>query len=261
VHLILFAGPVMLKSGHRSIDWKGLDVKTAVVQVSGSSNATALANSLRGADGRILPNVLRKYAPGISPDSVTLASYSAGWGLWNQVTDNDADRADVSALLLNDSDFLSGDPKTGACQGTHAGFVKFGKDAVAGNKLMVMTSAHTTPGSHLTGRQSVLCDLAAVEAATGAKLVRTPEPSAALKASGGWNRMGSSLYWGDFTAPGSAPNQGNDYSHEAQHDLSIPVWRDMLVPWLAGDRGQAMPWWVLPAAGLGAAYLLYRRKR
>lgn len=250
----------MLKAIHRNINWNGLDVKVVPIQVSGSSNASAMAEQFRDSSGRILPRLLAKYAPGLKPESITLASYSAGWGLWNKVVDNDEDREQVSALLLNDSVFLAGDPKTGACQGTHSGFVKFGVDAANGWKLMVMTSAHTTSGSHLTGRQSVICDLNAITSESGFDLKDIPEPSRALRASGGWHKTGG-LYWGDFTKPGAAVGSGNDFSHEAHHDLSAPVWETLLVPWLKTGNRPQLPWWLLPAAGLFAAYVVSRKSK
>ena len=260
MHLILFAGPVMVKPIHRSIDWNGLDVKIVPIQVSGSSNAAAMADSFKDQSGRMLPSILAKYAPGIKPESITLASYSAGWGLWNKVVDNDDDRAIVDALILNDSVFLGGDPRTGKCQGVHGGFVKFGVEAVGGYKLMAITSAHTTSGSHLTGRQSVICDLDAILKEAGHELRDIPEPSRTLKASGGWHKAGD-LYWGDFTKPGSLPGSGNDVSHEGHHDLSAPVWQALLVPWLKrGDRN-TIPWWLIPAIGLFSAYVISRKNK
>jgi hypothetical protein len=255
--LILFAGPVVVKEAHRRIDWYGRDVRIVPIEGQGSSTFVNLANSLRK-DGRILPSVLAKYAKGLNPDKIVLASYSAGWGLWNQVAEIDEDRKRVTALCLSDSNFMAGDPATGACGNIHNGFVRFARDAMAGDRLMVLASAHTTNGTHLTGRQSVLCDTRQA----GASFRRIEPRSPAPKASGGWWRDGQ-LYWGDYTATGSAVGQGNDFTHQQHHDLSAPVWQAYVAPWLAGKmQSEINLATVLPvAAGLAAAYMLFRGKK
>jgi hypothetical protein len=65
-------------------------------------------------------------------------------------------------------------------------------------------------------------------------------------------RLGKSLYWGNYTQPGAAPNQGNDLTHGEHHDLAPALWQAYLAPYLAGRLG--FPWLeVLLGAAVGAA--------
>lgn len=234
---MLFAGPVIVTEEFRQIDWRGRDVVIIPIVGAGSTHFVNLATSLRDGDGRILPRLLSRYAKGIgSIDKVALAAYSAGWGLLEMVARDDADRARISAYVLSDACFGGG----------KRGYEKFAADAARGERLMVASTAHTTPGSYPSGRESWSMVWEQVQQSTGRRPSRVSPESPAPAASGGWWRMGE-LYWGDYTQPGSKRNQGNDLSHEQHHYLAPELWQAYLAPYLAG-RG--IPWLQV---GLGAA--------
>lgn len=228
--IVIFAGPAILTDAHKKIDWGGRDVRVVMVNFTGNSNGKALAESLRDSSGRILPNLLAKYAPGLTPDQIALASFSAGYGLLDPILAVDADRAMVTATCFADSVFLAGDPKTGAGGPVHPGAVAFGAEAVNGDKLLVSTSAHTTDGTYLNGMQSWTLTWQAIRAASKCYCeprqitpkAPVPEPPQ------GFFELGSSCYWGDY---------GDMFTHEQHDDLSAAIWQAYLAPWLAGDRG------------------------
>ena len=238
----------------------GRDVRIAPVANSGSTYFATLAANLRGADGRILPALLASYAKSVpAPDRVALAAFSAGHGLLNLVADVAADRDRISAMLLADACFNAGDPKTG--QGTpKAGYLKFALDAVAGKRLMVVTTSNATSGEYLSGRQSWELVWTEVQRQTGKTPVRlTPDPIATPKPSGGWWRLGELLYWGDYTVPGSAYGAGSDITHgDHANVLSPKVWSTFLAPYWAGQLGGGdMPWLQLAAGAVAGAVLGY----
>lgn len=236
--LVLFAGPVIVTREFRQINWFGRDVHIVPVEGTGSAHFSVLASSLRDAQGRMLPGLLRKYTPrGVAHiDKVALAAYSAGWGLLDKVAENAEDRARLSALMLSDACF----------GGSKNGYEAFATEAARGDKLMVVSTAHTTPGTYPSGRESWLMVWDEVQRRTG-KHPRSVSPhSPAPPASGGWRSMGE-LYWGDYTQPGSKRNEGNDFTHEGHHYLAPELWQAYLAPYLAG---KGVPWLHV---GLGVA--------
>lgn len=185
----------------------------------------------------MLPSILRRYARNVDRiDKVALAAYSAGWGMLDIVTRNDADRARISALMLSDACFGGG----------KKGYQKFAPEAARGDKLMVVSTAHTTPGSYPSGRESWSMVWDHTQEVTGKRPRRVSPKSPAPPASGGWWSMGD-LYWGDYTQPGSKRNQGNDLTHEEHHYLAPELWQAYLAPYLAG---MGVPWFEV---GLGVA--------
>jgi hypothetical protein len=252
--LILWCGPVVLTDEFRSIDWYGRDVRIVTIAGAGSGYFAGLGNQFKDAEGRILPALLRRYTPRDVKqlDKVVMGAYSAGWGLLNAVARVDADRERLSAMMLSDACFGGG----------KSGYEKFAADAAAGKRLMVSTTAHTTPGTYPSGRESWEMVWNATIEATGKRPRNVTPPAPVPPASGGWRRLGSSLYWGDYTVPGSPRNQGNDFTHEQHHYMAPEVWQAYLAPYLAG-RGQ-IPWLPLAAGaavGAAAGYAAYTLTR
>ena len=252
--LVLFAGPVILRDSFRQIDWYGRDVRIVPIVGAGSSYFSSLADQLRDSSGRILPALVRRTA-GVELDQVdqiALAAYSAGHGMLNKVAAIEADRARLSALMLDDATFsgFSDPPKSG--------YVAFGIDAARGDKLMVSTASNSGGADYLTGRKSWLMVWNAVQAATGRHPRPTVPKAPAPAASGGWWRLGA-LYWGDYVVPGSADGAGNDFTHGQHHDLAPAIWQAYLAPWFARAR-----WFGPLAAGAalaGLGLLGYQRIR
>jgi hypothetical protein len=260
--LVLFCGPVVVTAAHRSIDWKGRDVRIVPIINDGSANA-AVAAAMRSPDGRILPNLLQRYAPGVAPDNIALAAFSAGYGLVDPILQSPADRAAVTAVVLSDALFSQGSPTTGTGGVAKPGIAAFGAEAIDGSKLFVATTANSTDGSHLTGRQSFIVtqDEARRVAGCFCEPSQISPPAPVPPAPGGWWQTGDRLFWGDYTAPGARPNAGDAFTH-SEHDTRVgpAVWQAYLSPWLAGERGNAL--WLFGAA-LGAAlgWAWNRRRR
>lgn len=88
-----------------------------------------LYSSLKGVDGRVLPNLLKKY--GVEGAQSSFVSFSAGHGFLNAYLSNDQDRVATDAVLLLDSTFGGG--KTG--------YVKAAKAAAAGGPLFATVTS------------------------------------------------------------------------------------------------------------------------
>lgn len=259
--LIFFVGPVVVTAAHRAVDWRGRDVRIIPIINDGSANG-ALAQSLKGPDGRILPSLLARYAPGVTPGNIALAAFSAGYGMVDPILQHPEDRKAVTAVILSDALFSQGSPTTGTGGVPKPGIAAFGAEAIDGGKLLVATTANSTDGSHLTGRQSWLVTQAEAARLAGGGTPSETRPRAPVPAApGGWWQTGSALYWGDYTQPGSGPNAGDKFTH-AEHDtaLGAAVWQAYLAPWLAGSRG--VPIWIFGGAlGAVAGWAFQRRRR
>jgi hypothetical protein len=250
--VVFFAGPVVVTAAFQQIDWLGRDVRIVPIVGSGSSYFSNLAEQLRAPDGRILPGLVRRYAGSLDIDKLALAAYSAGHGLLNKIADNDADRQAVDAMVLSDATFNAFNT------GPKSGYVKFGVDAARGNRLFVATTANTTSGGHMTGRDSFQLVWDEVDKATWSRTRVVPPRRPVPEPSGGWHRMGSLFYWGDYWSGAT-----NDISHEAHHHLAPAVWQAYLAPYLAGRL--TVPGWAWGALGAlaaaGGALALRRYKR
>lgn len=94
-----------------------------------STAYSKLYASLKGADGRALPNLLKKYkVEGYRPSFV---SFSAGHGFMNPFLNNAQDRSETHSVILMDSTFGGG--KTG--------YVAAAKDAAVGKLLLVAVTS------------------------------------------------------------------------------------------------------------------------
>jgi len=258
VDLVFFAGPVIVRDTFRQINWFGRDVRIVPIVHEASSYFSGLADELRDSSGRILPTLVRRYA-GIGIDQVeqiALTAYSAGHGLLNKVAAVDADRARLSAMVLDDATF------SGFRDPPKAGYVAFGIEAARGNKLLVATASNSGGANYLTGRKSWLAVWQAVQAATGRHPKHVTPKAPAPAASGGWWRLGGSLYWGDYVVPGSADGYGNDYSHAQHHDIAPLIWQAYLAPWLARSRwlGPVAAGAAVAALGVGAYWAIQKKR-
>lgn len=252
VDLVIYAGPVIIKPAFRDIPWKR---ETEIVPIvgSGSTYFGTLAGDMRDSTGRMLPNLLRRYA-GVDRqdiDKLALCAFSAGWGLLNRLFQNDDDRAEVDACVLSDAAFGTG---------LH-GHAMYATDAMLGRHLMVATttnnSANPSLGIMKTGRDTWLeIESEAKLSASEETTFRAFEPEQVAPrnpmppASGGVWRTGKACYWYDYTAPMAAPGTGNDFTHVEHHDLAVEAWTAYLIPYFAG-AWLGVPWKVV--AGVGAA--------
>lgn len=245
--VVFFAGPVLIKQAFRQIDWYGRDVRIIPIAGAGSSHFSNLAEQLRDSSGRILPNLLARYAKGISVDKIAMAAYSAGHGLLNKVADVDADRVNLSAMVLSDATFNAFNT------GPKAGYVKMGLDAAHGDALFVSTTANTSDGSHMTGRDSWELVWREVHLQGGGREREVGPREPAPQASGGWHRMGSLLYWGDYYSPA-----GSDLTHGQHHDVAPLIWQAYLAPYLAGKLTSVWPWALAGILGGTGSVLLWK---
>jgi len=248
--LVLFAGPVVIGPEFRDIPWEQPTVVRAIAG-AGSSWFARLAEQLRDGHGRILPRLVEKYAPGVRPDKIALCAYSAGHGLLNKVFQVPADRSRISACVLNDATF------DGFASKGKDGYAAFGADAARGRKLLVSTTANTSDGTHLTGKQSFQLVWDRIQAETRKRPrpepVRPPMPAP----SGGAWRIGDAV-WYDY----SDRMGRSDITHGAHHDLAPETWTAYLAPYLGGV---SVPWGAvagiaLAAGGSYAAWRMYKQR-
>lgn len=244
--VVFFAGPVLV-APFQSIDWYGRDVKIIPIAGSGSTYFSNLAEQLRDKSGRILPTMIAKYAKGIQVDKIAVAAYSAGHGLLNKVLDVDADRAEIDAVILSDATFNAFNTPA------KKGYVKAGLDAAAGRLLFVSTTANTTDGTHMTGRDSFQLVWDAVAAERWGRGPHEVSPRApAPPASGGWHKQGSLFYWGNYFSDAA----GNDFTHGEQHNLGAKIWQAYLAPYFAGRLTGSWVWGLAGMlGGLGALFI------
>lgn len=223
--------------------------------VSGEPNSAhyaQLAASLKDSSGRILPNLLAKYAKGIDVGRVAFVGFSAAHGFLDPYARNDADREATSAYLLFDATFDGFGAKHGK-----PGYVAFARDAAEGKRLLVTTTANSATwdpvakkATHLTGNESwqlVWNDLLAEgfsesEANPAGEM---PDPA------GGVHRM-NDLWWYEYVkADGSS-----EVAHTNMGKLIAPMLEAHLIPfWKGGGSGKAL---VLGGAAALAFYFAYR---
>lgn len=244
--VVVYAGPVILKPGFHDIEWDR-ETKVVPIPMAGSSTFQRLAWSLTK-QGRILPSLLERYV-GLRRDQIgnlALCSYSAGWGLLNEVFKIDSDRAEVDACVLNDSAF----------GGPLRGHELFAADAINNRKLMVVTNTNNAANVKLgivkTARDTVteMLDNAVADSGALFDFQRTKARPPLTQPSGGAWRLGKCV-WLDYVEPGAPNNRGNDYTHGEHHDLAAPTWQAYLAPYFGG-RLYAQ-WWKYVLTGSVAA--------
>lgn len=229
--LILFAGPAILRSSDMAaIPWKNPTV-CKMVSGTGSDFFKSLAGELRGADGRILPNLVKRFAGGKLEDwgGIALASFSAGWGLLNEVAKIEADVDRLTGFTMHDSAFGGG----------LEGYPKLIRRAILkGDKVAVFTNTNNSANAALgilkTARETMVELAKQGEVETGVTLQKVePKPPMPPASGGVW--AAGSFAWYDYVKPGSPMNTGNDFTHEEHNYLAPKVWTAYLVPAFAGS--------------------------
>ncbi len=223
-HVVIFAGPVMLKPDFQKIDWLGQDVVIVPIPGAGSENFKKLGMSLRtGYSGPILPKLLEKYVKGVATiDSVSVCAYSAGHGLVNQLGLHPQDLAAVKAVVLDDAAFIWNDKPA------PPGLAAWAAKGVKGESLFVATSSRGQGEHYRSGTASVelIWQTVAKQAGATPQPV-TPNPPVTL---GTWQKMGVSAYWGDIPT----------LTHGEHHDYAATVWQAYLAPYLAPQKAIPM---------------------
>lgn len=193
-----------------------------------SSAYSALWQSLKDGQGRVLPNLLKKYAPGA--DRVAFVAFSAAHGFMNPLLNNDADRAGTSAVLLMDASFGGG--KTG--------YIKAARDAA--EERMLLVSATSNTGGDASWQDFVMKPGHLFLKPTSAKPPMPP-------AKGGVSKLGDLWYYRYDGAP----------PHWEFGTLIKPVLEAHLIPYWNKKEG-----WVYGLAALAAAaagYFAWKRYR
>jgi hypothetical protein len=202
--------------------------------------STAYSNMwqwLRGSDGRVMPNLLAKYAPGISVNRVAFVGFSAAHGFLNPLTNNDADREAISALLLLDATFGGG----------KSGYVKFVEDAARGERLLVTTTSNT--GGDESWKP--VWKEASVRVGDTSEPVsaRSPMP----EPSGGVWRLGQDAYYYRFV---DAKGQ-TELPHWEMHHITNAVLEAHLAPYWSAVRWPMIVGGAIAVAGAAAAWRIY----
>lgn len=176
--------------------------------------STAYANfysSFKDGSGRATPAIRKKY--GID-GKLVFVSYSAGLGFVSPLLNNDADRADIAAVVLMDSTFGSG----------YTGYQKAAKDAAAGKfNLVSVTSDKGNTDPHYNGdyawREAVLKPAGLLDMPSASPVPPMPTPGE------GVFHQGSLWYYRYKDA---------EYAHQNLGKLLVPVSEAHILPILSG---------------------------
>ncbi len=227
-----------------------------------STAFSSLAASLKDAEGRILPNLLDKYAPGVEVGRIAFVGFSAAFGLLDPLARNAADRAAISAYLLLDATFDGFGSKHGK-----PGYVAFGEEAARGERLLVTTTANTATwdpvakkAAHLTGTESwelVWNDLVAEGFSENDIAPREPLPPP----DGGAHQLGRLLFWYEYVKS----NGESQIAHQDMGKLRKPLLEAYLVPYWKGELGGGAFADLMKAAIIGgfaiAAYRWWKKRK
>lgn len=170
-----------------------------------------LYNSLKDANGEVIPNLLRKN--GIAPGGrVAFVGFSAALGFLSPMLANDADRARIDSVLLMDACF----------GGSKPGYQAALRDASEGRMLLVSSTALSEGPLLQAGgacfRESVLKPTGLPTEPTTV-LPPAPEPA------GGADRIGLLGFW----------NRNEQLVHQKIPTLTLPVMQAYLLPRFRGE--------------------------
>lgn len=210
------------------------ETRLVVIDPPGSGEATSgafagLYASLRDSDGRVVPNLLRRYLKGDADRvrRVAFLGFSAAHGFLSPLASVDADRRLISAYILIDATFNA----SGSTEGK-PGYVKFGVDAARGERLMLSLTSNTGHG-HLTGNESWKLVWKDVRARTWRwswpGRCRRPLPCPV----GGVHTLGDDLYWYEYVHADGKPQ----ILHWEMGPLIRPALEAYLVPYWEGRVG------------------------
>ena len=192
---------------------------------TGDGNPTCgqQADALVDADGRHLPNLLARL--GLPPDDeVAAACFSAGGSAWKRILMSRQDRQQTRVLHLADGAYTATSLPGGAPEPPE-GFVLYGLDCLAGDRLFVATASGAPNKQYPSGIQTLRAiedEIAArsgVSFEEGGELPGLPPPERLARAGGI-----IFCYYPQFGHGEQATKLGG------------PVWQNVIEPWLAGDR-------------------------
>lgn len=134
MHLVFFACPGTPKAALRDSYASALaplgQVQIVWLTARGRSSAfTALAKKLRGTSKRLLPQLIKQHHGHRKPRSVSLVSYSAGYGFARELLSNKADLQALSGYVALDSIHADLDADGSAADHQLQGFVELAKRA------------------------------------------------------------------------------------------------------------------------------------
>lgn len=252
MNLLIWGGPVYApgmggpEADIGLVDWH---TPTEVLTVNrgpgggfSSGAFSALAESLRGSDGRILQNLLAANGLDVSHyERIAISGFSAFHGLANPLLAADGDL--ISAAVLFDSCFETpgSAPK--------AGYHSFAELAAKGQRLMVFCSSS---GQNGPGLPPTTLGWECAENAVAGIALEDVDPPGGITAPKCGAKRAENLWLLNFCDQyaGAPDVHGGIVKH-----LPVEVLNTLLVPYLSDepsdfyDRPGALPRWVLPVAG------------
>ena len=236
--LLIWGGPVFApgsspypKGDVGKVAWEN---PTEILTISGdgSSYFAGLAEEFRDpSSGRVLPGLLKFHGKSASDyDKIAIAGFSAFHGLANQLLRSDGDK--ISAAVLLDSCFSAAEGYQGK-----QGYVDFGRQAVAGEKLLVMTASNGRNSPPLPPSSSGSeCALTTFNDATGGVYewfdVPPGLPDIAAFSSDRSDAGARSIRSGDFFL---LDYSGTMLHHQHVNEISVEVLQTFLAPYLGED--------------------------
>jgi hypothetical protein len=207
--------------------------------------STAYANmwGALGGKGGVMPTLRKKY--GVT-GRVAFVSFSAGHGFMNPLLSNDADRNDVSAVLLLDSTFGGG--KTG--------YVKAAIDAAYGKRLLATATSDKQSKDPLQNGDYAWREYVLKPADLNPP-ASTPRPPMPTPAEGVF-QQGALIYYRFSHAQLPHTSMGKIQKQFMQATL-VPYWQGAIGG--SGPGGSTWAAWVFGAlAAAGAIYMFMKLK-
>jgi hypothetical protein len=182
--------------------------------------------SFLDSDGRTLPKLMASV--GLPADTEAfLGSFSAGYNIVRPALLDARDRAQVKAVVLSDSTYMSvGGPPS-------EGYIRFALDAIGGDKMLIATASDIPGSTGLpTGWDTIEALVAEIEKRSGLKFEDgadlfagvTPNPVKAYKLGG--------IAFGKW--PSTGPGAISHPEHATK--LAAQAWGTILMPWLTGTK-------------------------
>ena len=150
-HLILFACPGMptpdvVKQYEVALEPLGSVNLAWIAKAGFSSVFTQIGHDCRDPSGRVLPRLLARYAPNVPHHTVSLISYSAGFGLARELLRDERDREALDAFVALDS--VHG-PRAATGLASEP-FTTYAERAAAGDCLFALAHTDVPVGPYLS---------------------------------------------------------------------------------------------------------------
>jgi len=190
-------------------------------------NCPAIAEGWTDAEGRRLPRMLEQLGYREDQiDNLYLGAFSAGGSVWKRLLMHPDDRAKVRAVMLADATYSS--PSIQPIEG----FVRYGVDALNGDKMFVATASASPNKNYGTGEQVLDATRQEIERRAGVSFTEGGQVPI--------DKQPDRLYtYGDNIVFADYGWQGG--GHGLHPKIAPQYWQNVLQPWLAAGPSSPPP--------------------